>query len=167
MAEKIQLFILGDKSAEGYFELPIKKLYDYPFKKHLIEVNCITRDPHEGSVKSDVFGVVKLSLIYLEDQIAKLDVFIRGLRLTEAKSGLDRELYLECTVGNVSSQTTVKKRKEETIYEWDEILPFTLEAVPGKIEITIKDKDMVNDEVMGKTVIDPQKELIFEPTGKK
>ena len=33
--------------------------------------------------------------------------------------------------------------------------------------ITIKDKDMVKDEVMGKLVLDPQKECLFEETENK
>ena len=37
------------------------------------------------------------------------------------------------------------------------MLPFTLESIPGKIELTVKDKDMVNDQLMGRLTLDPQK----------
>lgn len=49
-------------------------------------------------------------------------------------------------------------------FEFKELLPFTLESIPGQIEITIKDKDMVNDQVMGRLVVNPQKESLFEET---
>lgn len=64
-------------------------------------------------------------------------------------------------VGNVSSQTTLKKAGEGSLYEWKEMLPFTLESIPGKIELSIREKDMSNDESLGKITLDPQKEQIF------
>lgn len=47
------------------------------------------------------------------------------------------------------------------------MLPFSLETIPGKIELTIKDKDMQNDENLGKISIDPQNEAIFETSNNK
>jgi len=57
----------------------------------------------------------------------------------------------------VSSQTTLKKNHETFWYEFKEMLPFTLESIPGKIELIVKDKDMVNDQLMGRLTMDPQK----------
>lgn len=74
---------------------------------------------------------------------------------------------MECTVGDVLSQTTLKKSEEAVWYEFKELLPFTLESIPGKIEIAVKDKDMVNDKLMGKIVLNPQKELLFEASASK
>ena len=49
-------------------------------------------------------------------------------------------------MGDVSSQTTLKKCHETFWYEFKELLPFTLESIPGKIDFKVKDKDMVNDQ---------------------
>ena len=35
-------------------------------------------------------------------------------------------MFVDCIVGNVSSQTTVKSGGEGLLYEWKEVLPFTL-----------------------------------------
>ena len=70
-------------------------------------------------------------------------------------------------VGNVSSQTTLKKANKASHYEWKEMLQFSLETIPGKIELTIKDKDMQNNENLGKISIDPQSEAIFETSNNK
>jgi len=64
-------------------------------------------------VQADVFGVVKLSIEYMENQVAKFDIFIQIVIITLDKVELGgKELFVECTVGNVSSQTTVKQSKE-------------------------------------------------------
>lgn len=33
-----------------------------------------------------------------------------------------------------------------------------MEEIPNKIELLIKDKDLVDDEIMGRLVVDPQRE---------
>jgi glyoxylate utilization-related uncharacterized protein len=70
-------------------------------------------------------------------------------------------------VGDVSSQTTLKKSQESVWYEFKELLPFTLESIPGKILLTVKDKDMVNDQVMGQLLFDPQQETLFSEQAHK
>ena len=67
-------------------------------------------------------------------------------------------------MGDVSSQTTLKKVNENVWFEFKELLPFTLESIPGKISMTVKDKDMVNDQVMGRLELNPHKEGLFEET---
>ena len=66
----------------------------------------------------------------------------------------------------MSSQTTLKKCQENVWFEFKELLPFTLESIPGKLLLTVKDKDMVKDAVMGMLSLDPHKECLFEETGK-
>ena len=46
------------------------------------------------------------------------------------------------------------------------MLPFTLESIPGRVLLTVKDKDMVKDAVMGMLSLDPQKDCLFEEAGK-
>ena len=46
VGDRVIVEILGDNDAVGYFELPMKKLYEFPEQKHLITVNCPTKDPH-------------------------------------------------------------------------------------------------------------------------
>ena len=95
--------------------------------------------------------------------MGKFDILIDKVELVEEQLGtVERELYVECTVGNVASQTTLKKSEENVWFEYKELLPFTLESIPGKVGITVKDKDMVNDQLMGNLVLDPQKEDLFE-----
>jgi len=49
----------------------------------------------------------------MENQVAKFDIFIQIVIITLDKVELGgKELFVECTVGNVSSQTTVKQSKE-------------------------------------------------------
>jgi len=42
-----------------------------------------------------------------------------------------------------------------------------LESIPATVELIVKDKDMVNDELMGSIVLDPQAEGLFKETGKR
>lgn len=51
--------------------------------------------------------------------------------------------------------------KEGLTYVWAEQLSFTMEEIPSKIELFIKDKDFVDDEIMGSLVIDPQREAFW------
>lgn len=49
--------------------------------------------------------------MYFESRVAKFDIFIEKLELSEEKMDLlERCLYIEALVGNVTSQTTVKKK---------------------------------------------------------
>jgi hypothetical protein len=44
--------------------------------------------------------------------VAKFDIMVQNVIITSEKAEVGgKELYVECTVGNVSSQTTVKKSK--------------------------------------------------------
>ena len=54
-----------------------------------------------------------------------------------------------------------------SLFEFKELFSLTLESIPGKLEITIKDKDMVNDKIMGYFMIDPQKQKIYQDSKKK
>lgn len=38
---------------------------------------------------------------------------------------------------------------------------FTLDVIPNKMELLIKDKDIVNDDILGRIEIDPQSEGLF------
>jgi len=50
----------------------------------------------------------------LENWVGKFDIFVDRLELIEEKLGtVQRELYVDCLVGNVASQTTLKKCKEK------------------------------------------------------
>ena len=162
LGDKLIVEMLGDNDAVGYFELPMKKLYDYPLQKHLITVNCPTKEVDDGKVSSELFGVVKLELIYHPDKTAKLDLTVKRLEVEGDKDEVERELYIECRVGDVASQTTLRKKKGNREYEWNEVLPFTLEAIPGRIDFVVKDKDMVNDEVLGSIKVDPHAEGLLE-----
>ena len=160
--------MLGTNEEIGYFELPMKKIYQFPLKRHIVTVNCITKDTVDKTIKPDLFGSIKISVVFLENWVGKFDILVDKVELIEEKLGtVERELYVDCTVGNVSSQTTLKKSQEMVWYEFKELLPFTLESIPGKVEVTVKDKDMVNDQVMGKLLLDPQKEGLFQECKKE
>jgi hypothetical protein len=34
----------GEGDNIGYFEIPMHSIYDYPMKKHRMNINCITKD---------------------------------------------------------------------------------------------------------------------------
>jgi hypothetical protein len=44
ISDKIAIEMLSNTEEIGYFELPMKKLYEFPLKRHLITINCITKD---------------------------------------------------------------------------------------------------------------------------
>jgi hypothetical protein len=71
--------MLGNNEDLGYFELPMKKLYEHPFKKHIITINCITMDIIEKTTKPDLFGTLKISVVYLPNHVGKLDIQIEKL----------------------------------------------------------------------------------------
>lgn len=64
-SDKIIFEMLGANEEIGYFELPMKKLIEVPLKKHLVSVNCITKDKVEKTIKTDVFGILKVTIVYL------------------------------------------------------------------------------------------------------
>ena len=91
----------------------MKKIYEFPLKRHIVTVNCITKDNVDKSIKPNPFGSLKVSLVFLENWIGKFDVMVDKVELVEEQLGtVERELYVECTVGDVSSQTTLKKSQE-------------------------------------------------------
>jgi hypothetical protein len=57
--------MLGQTEEVGYFELPLKKIYEFPLKKHIVTVNCITKDTVDKTIKADPFGSLKISLVFL------------------------------------------------------------------------------------------------------
>jgi hypothetical protein len=44
VSEKIEFQLHTALPHIGFFELPIKKIYEYPTKRHLITINCVTKD---------------------------------------------------------------------------------------------------------------------------
>ena len=65
--------------------------------------------------------------------------------------------YLECKIGDVCSQTDTLDEAGENP-KWNQTLTFILESIPSKIFFQIKDKDMVNDDLVGSKVVNPQQE---------
>ena len=65
--------------------------------------------------------------------------------------------FLECKIGDVCSQTDIMDGAGENP-KWNQTLTFILESIPSKIFFQIKDKDMVNDDVVGSKVVNPQQE---------
>ena len=62
-------------------------------------------------MEGEIFGVLKLELVYHPDKTAKLDLTVQRLEIEGDKQEMERELYIECRVGDVASQTTLRKRK--------------------------------------------------------
>lgn len=79
--------MVGQTEEIGYFELPMKKIYEFPLKRHMVTVNCVTKDTLEKTVKPETFGSLKLSLVFLENWIGKFDVLINKVELVEEKVG--------------------------------------------------------------------------------
>lgn len=68
--------------------------------------------------------------------------------------------FVECKIAETSSQTDVKN-EAGTDPIWNQTLPFLLESIPHSIVISVKDKDMVKDEVIGSKTINPHEENWF------
>ena len=79
--------MLGSTEEIGYFELPMKKIYEYPLKRHIITINCITRDLVDKNIKSDPFGSMKVSVVFLENWVGKFDVLVDRVELVEEQLG--------------------------------------------------------------------------------
>lgn len=75
--------MLGKNEEVGYFELPMKKIYEFPLKRHLVTINCITKDKVENAVKTDVYGSLKVSIVFLENWIGKFDLLVDKIELVE------------------------------------------------------------------------------------
>ena len=102
--------MVGIPEQSGYFQLPMQKVYDFPFKKHLITVNCITKDSVDKTIKPTHFGSLKISLIFLEAWVGKFDLLIDRIKLFEDWLGtVERQLYVECKFANTFSRTALKK----------------------------------------------------------
>lgn len=43
-SDKIIFEMVGTTEEIGYFELPMKKIYEFPLKRHMITINCVTKD---------------------------------------------------------------------------------------------------------------------------
>ena len=54
----------------------MKKIYEFPLKRHIVTVNCITKDNVDKSIKPNPFGSLKVSLVFLENWIGKFDVMV-------------------------------------------------------------------------------------------
>jgi len=67
--------------------LPMKKIYEFPHKRHMVTVNCITKDTLEKTIKTDTFGSLKLSFVFLENWVGKLDILINKVELVEEDVG--------------------------------------------------------------------------------
>ena len=83
VSDKIVIQMLSSNEEVGYFELPMKKIYEIPLKKHIININCITRDLVEKSIKPEEFGSLKISIVFLENWVGKFDVFVDRLEFIE------------------------------------------------------------------------------------
>ena len=68
--------MIGKSEEIGYFELPMKKIYEFPLKKHLVEIHCITKDTVDKTIKPDLFGSFKVSLVFLYNWVGKFDILI-------------------------------------------------------------------------------------------
>lgn len=75
-SDKIIIEMIGKSEEIGYFELPMKKIYEFPLKKHLVEIHCITKDTVDKTIKPDLFGSLKVSLVFLENWVGKFDILI-------------------------------------------------------------------------------------------
>ena len=42
----------------------MKKIYEYPTKKHVVSVNCITKNATTQEINPEVYGVLKLTIMY-------------------------------------------------------------------------------------------------------
>lgn len=63
----------------------MKKIYEFPTKKHVVTVNCITKNATTHEINPEVFGVLRLTIMYFEKHIAKLDVLIDRIELNGEK----------------------------------------------------------------------------------
>lgn len=79
--------MVGATEEVGYFELPLKKIYEFPLKKHIVTVNCITKDTVDKTIKPDTFGSLKISLVFLENWVGKFDILVDKVELVEEQLG--------------------------------------------------------------------------------
>ena len=79
--------MVGATEEVGYFELPLKKIYEFPLKKHIVTVNCITKDTVDKTIKADTFGSLKISLVFLENWVGKFDILVDKVELVEEQLG--------------------------------------------------------------------------------
>ena len=131
------------------------KLYDLPHKNHLINTRCVWIEKSDNKVSEGISAAVKLSIIYLPNSTANFFVNIKeGIleRDTEAVGKMDP--FVECKVGDVSSQTDVKDEAGQNPV-WNQKLSFLLESIPSHIFFTVKDKDMVSDDIVGDKKVNP------------
>ena len=50
-------------------------------------INCITKDKVENAVKTDVYGSLKVSIVFLENWVGKFDLLVDKIELVEEKLG--------------------------------------------------------------------------------
>ena len=101
---------------------------------------------------------MKLSVIYLDNYTGNFQVHVKEAELTISTETFGKmDPFLECKVGDVSSQTEVLDSAGQNP-KWNQTLSFILESIPSKIFLQVKDKDMVNDDIVGGKTINPQQE---------
>ena len=79
-------------------------------------------------------------------------------RDTEAVGKMDP--FVEFKVGDVSSQTDVIEGGGKNPV-WNQKLTYLLESMPSSIYLSVKDKDMVNDDMVGDMKVNPHEEGWF------
>lgn len=87
---------------QGYFKIPMTKLYQLPKKIHMINVRCVWMEKADGKISDEVSGTVKLSVIYEDTCKGRLQIHVKQAKLerdTEAIGKMDP--YLVCKVGTV------------------------------------------------------------------
>ena len=139
----------------------MSKLYDHPHKNHIINTRCIWVEKTDHKVDGNISAYVKLSIIYLPNSTANFIVEAKEALLerdTEAIGKMDP--FVECKVGDVSSQTDVMDEAGKHPV-WNQKLSYLLESIPNFIYITVKDKDLTSDDIVGSKRINPHEENWF------
>ncbi len=62
---------------QGYFRIPMAKLYQLPKKNHMINVRCVWMEKADGKISDQVSGTVKLSVIYEDSCKGHLQIHVK------------------------------------------------------------------------------------------
>lgn len=133
----------------------MSKLYEYPNKNHVINTRCVWVEKSEDKVEEGVAAEVKLSMIFLPSASCSLAIQIESAELIRDVESVGKmDPYVECQVGDVSSKTDTQEGGGKNPV-WNQSLTFLLESIPPSIIFTVKDQDMVNDDIVGRAKINP------------
>jgi hypothetical protein len=59
--------------------LPILKLYNYPNKKHIIKINCISKDKKDEKINSQTLVILNIELVYVKNSIYKTEFNVKKI----------------------------------------------------------------------------------------